>query len=65
MKKLLIVIVMLCGCKPASDVTQEDKYTTEIIACAATAGFPGAYDHAADMRCRHTVDCKYGVGPCP
>lgn len=53
------------GCKPAQDVTEAERnYTTEIIACAATAGYPGAYDHAADMRCRAGVDCRYGLGPC-
>lgn len=53
------------GCEPAKDPTAlEQSYTTAIIACAATAGYPGAYDHAADMRCRAQVDCVYGVAPC-
>lgn len=53
------------GCKPAQEPTQlEQNYTNDIIACAATAGYPGAYDHASDMRCRDQVNCKYGVGPC-
>lgn len=42
----------------------ERNYTTDIIACAATAGFPGAYDEQSDMACRAKVNCKYGVGPC-
>lgn len=50
------------GCLPASSPSVEDDYTTAIIACAATAGYPGAYDHAADMRCRADVDCKFGLG---
>ncbi len=53
------------GCMPAQEPTQAERnYTTEIIACAATAGYPGAYDHESDMRCRAKVDCKYGLGPC-
>ncbi len=53
------------GCKPVqSPSTLEQSYTAEIIACAATAGYPGVYDHQADMRCRAAVDCKYGLGPC-
>lgn len=51
------------GCMPAESPT-ETAYTNEIVACAATAGYPGAYDHEADMRCRAAVDCKYLVGPC-
>lgn len=38
------------------------NYATEIIGCAATAGLPGAYDYAEDMRCRDRVDQRYGVG---
>lgn len=55
------------GCAPSipQPTEAERSYTTEIIACAATAGYPGAYDHESDMRCRAHVDCKYGVGPCP
>lgn len=55
------------GCAPpASTPAQvlERNYTTDIIACAATAGFPGAYDEASDLRCRAKVNCTYGVGPC-
>lgn len=55
------------GCAlPAATPEQvlERNYTTDIIACAATAGFPGAYDEASDMRCRAKVNCQYGVGPC-
>ncbi len=62
-----IVAVAHCGtgCKPALEPTlSEQAYTADIIACAALAGYPGAYDHEADMRCRATVDCKYGIGPC-
>jgi len=52
------------GCKPAQDSLDDPahNYATEIIACAATAGYPGAYDRDADMRCRGQVDAKYGVG---
>ena len=54
------------GCLPSQGPTSaEQSYTTEIIACAATAGYPGAYDRASDMACRHKVDCKYGLGACP
>ncbi len=63
----VVVSVAHCGlgCMPANDPTQAERnYTTEIIACAATAGYPGAYDHESDMRCRAGVDCKYGLGPC-
>lgn len=62
-----IVMVSHCGsgCKPAQAPTDlEQAYTTEIIACAATAGYPGAYDERADMRCRAEVNCRYGLGPC-
>lgn len=53
------------GCMPAQGPhSMEQAYTAEIVACAATAGYPGAYDHEADMRCRRGVDCKYGLGPC-
>lgn len=50
--------------KPQDPTEAERNYTTEIIACAATAGYPGAYDHTADLRCRKGVDCRYGLGPC-
>jgi hypothetical protein len=56
------------GCallEPKNETTLEHNYTTDIIACAALAGYPGLYDHEADMRCRDEVNCKYGVGPCP
>lgn len=62
-----VVSVAHCGsgCRPAQAPTDlERNYTTEIVACAATAGYPGVYDHAADMRCRAVVDCKYKLGPC-
>ena len=42
----------------------ERNYTAEVVACAAMAGYPGAYDRGADMRCRSEVDCRYGLGPC-
>ncbi len=50
------------GCMPVN--SPEYDYETEIIACAQTSGYPGAYDREADMRCRAAVDCRYGVGPC-
>lgn len=53
------------GCLPAKDPTvAEQNYTTDIVACAFFAGYPGPYDHAEDMACRAKVDCKYGIGPC-
>ena len=53
------------GCQPAQDPTAlEQGYTAEIVACAATAGLPGPYDHDADMKCRAKVDCKYKLGAC-
>ncbi len=64
---LLAVVVFagLCGvahcgsgCMPANS---PDSYETAIIACAATAGYPGAYDHEADMRCRDEVNERFGV----
>jgi hypothetical protein len=39
--------------------TTEQLYTTAIVACAATAGYPGAYDREADFRCRAKVDCEF------
>lgn len=65
-----ITVMAHCGkgCMPAQAPTDlEQSYTTEIVACAATAGYPGDYDRAADMRCRHEVDCRYGLGgvDCP
>ncbi len=62
-----IVGVAHCGtgCKPAQAPNDlEQAYTTEIVACAATAGYPGAYDREADLRCRAEVDCRYKLGPC-
>lgn len=52
------------GCKPAQDSLDDPahNYATEIIACAATAGYPGAYSYDSDMRCRDDVDRRYGVG---
>ena len=62
-----IVGVAHCGsgCKPAQAPNDlEQAYTAEIVACAATAGYPGAYDRDADLRCRAEVDCRYKLGPC-
>ncbi len=62
-----IVSVAHCGsgCLPANSPTvEEQSYTTAIIACAATAGYPGSYDRQADLRCRAEVDCDFGVAPC-
>jgi hypothetical protein len=42
----------------------EHSYTTEVVACAAMAGYPGAYDRSADLACRAAVDCRYKLGPC-
>jgi len=52
------------GCQDARDSLSDPahNYATEIIACAATAGYPSVYDRDADMRCRGKVDAKYGVG---
>jgi len=51
------------GCLPAQGPTSaEQSYTTEIIACAATAGYPGNYSYESDMRCRDEVDRRYGFG---
>ncbi len=53
------------GCLPASEPqTAREEYENAIIACAATAGYPGAYDHESDMLCRAGVDCRFGLGPC-
>ena len=52
------------GCQGVKSPTAADDYTTRIIACAATAGYPGAYDHAADMRCRNGVNCEFGLPSC-
>jgi hypothetical protein len=51
------------GCKPVQDSLTDPahNYTTEIVACAATAGYPGAYDRAADMRCRDGVNRRYNL----
>lgn len=52
------------GCTPVRDSLNDPahNYATEIIACAATAGYPSVYDRDSDMRCRGKVDAKYGVG---
>lgn len=52
------------GCQVAKDSMNDPahNYATEIIACAATAGYPSVYDRDSDMRCRGKVDQKYGVG---
>ena len=63
----LAVFVGLCGvahcssgCQESQTPTESERnYTTRIIACAATAGYPGHYDEAADMRCRRQVDSEY------
>lgn len=49
------------GCDEAKAVVGDPAhdYATEIIACAATAGYPGAYDREADMRCRDDVNSRY------
>lgn len=69
----LAVFVGLCGvahcgtgCQDAKDSLSDPahNYATEIIACAATAGYPGAYDRSADMRCRNDVNCRYGLPSC-
>ncbi len=67
----MMVFVALCGvahcgtgCKGVSSPSAADDYTTRIIACAATAGYPGAYDHAADLRCRNGVNCEFGLPSC-
>ena len=53
------------GCNAIqAPTTLEQSYTTEIVACAATAGYPGAYDEQADRRCRADVNCRYGLGAC-
>lgn len=53
------------GCMPARDPSAvEQEYVNAIVACAATSGYPGAYDPDGDSRCRARVDCQYGVGPC-
>lgn len=50
------------GCKPVQvPTTTEQAYTAEIVACAATAGYPGAYDEDADKRCRAEVNKRYGL----
>ncbi len=51
------------GCKPAV-VPPVEQYENAIIACAATAGFPGPYDHAADLACRNKVNCRFGLASC-
>lgn len=54
------------GCLPAQAPTVEEQgYTADIVACAYFAGYPGPYDHQADMECRDKVNCRYHVGPCP
>lgn len=52
------------GCQEAKDSLDDPahNYATEIVACAATAGYPSVYDRDSDMRCRGKVDQKYGVG---
>ncbi len=52
------------GCRPATAPSAADDYETRIIACAATSGYPGAYDYAADMRCRNGVNCEFGLPSC-
>ena len=60
-----LVLVANCGsgCAlfegPHGPKTIEQLYTTAIVACAATAGYPGAYDRESDMRCRRKVDCDF------
>ena len=62
------VMVAHCGagCQEAASSLNDPahNYATEIIACAATAGYPGAYDSNADMRCRNGVNCKYELPSC-
>lgn len=69
MKYLLCLLLTGCalfnGPTPTTpEEVVEHNYTTEIVACAAMAGYPGDYDREADLRCRATVDCKYKLGPC-
>ena len=65
--RALILALVLTGCWPEARTAEEAlerAYVTDVIACAKTAGYPGAYDEASDLRCRAKVDCKYGGGPC-
>ena len=52
------------GCTPVKDSLGDPahNYATEIIACAATAGYPSSYSYDSDMLCRDKVDRRYGVG---
>ena len=62
---LFSLVCLAMSCLPVrspSDV--EQSYTNAIVACAAWAGYPGAYDPVADAKCRAEVDCQYAVGPC-
>lgn len=54
------------GCRPVNPpiLSDADRYQNAIIECAATAGWPGAYDHAADMKCRNEVNCAYQLPSC-
>jgi hypothetical protein len=75
LKRAAIGLAMFCGitmlahcgtgCLPAIQPTVDQDYTSEIVSCAAMAGYPGQYDKAEDLKCRAAVDCKYKVGPCP
>lgn len=61
---LCVTIVVASGCKPVGSPSAADEYTTRIIACAATAGYPGDYDEQADMRCRNGVNCEFHLPSC-
>lgn len=69
----MAVFVGLCGMAHCgagcaefngATATPAELYKTEIIACAQTSGYPGAYDHDADMRCRNEVNCRWGLPSC-
>ncbi len=69
----LVVFFGLCGiahcgtgCCPiySAPKTPQQQYEAAIIECAATSGYPGAYDYDTDMRCRNAVDCKFHMPSC-
>jgi len=67
MKYLLLLVVAagaLVACPVPPMSPEADAYTTAIIACAATAGYPGAYDYDSDMRCRNGVNCQFKLPSC-
>jgi hypothetical protein len=60
-----VVCLAVQGCFDRGPNYVEQSYVAEIVGCAANASNDaGSYDHAADMRCRAEVDCRYQVGPC-